>query len=842
MNSSDDADRSDSNCYQEGLEDSIRRCEELLSYTPLAFLPSQSRSKANISKKTNTVSPISKLSSVRVNVNIERIAIPELEWKKNMELLGGSKGICLNSKFDPQESAERCQNSDAAGMESAACQKAKFKVRNFQKLFVNEVIHRKNGSVKKRWSRESQWSSTSDDWTFESTQEGCTSSSCSQDMLHKESRFIASKENNESKNRGLEDGVSVQLSHGNYGKKRKGIEEHEKGIVEDIHSKEAHEKTSYISQATPQQSAESSIGVNTTGRLIMCQSNEGNSSADDLHSFKFNFQEPQIFERIFTGGFEKSGKSKGDLQNSSGEEVEVIVNSSWKEHIGTLDNPSSTESSSKCLPLDYQLISGKQFIRSLPKAHCAAILSVQPVQPIADAPPLPQDRLHILAKPKTEFYKRLAELRAYSEACRIQQCSFKPTVGRKPNPSSPYCTSIVERLMEIRRRMEFRKLARKSIEKEELDSCSFWPQTNSNCRYLDKYAYQPIQDRLYELQKRRRERIERALNERKLQLTFKPDINQNSVRLFKQRGLESVDVADRLTTCGQSIHLDCKQDPQESQITFAPEINSNTDYIIASSKHFGGHRADFFSRQQHYMQLIEEKKKKKEREVLPADFTFRPNIGNASLILEQSMWKSVFQESASERVERLAYRDKDRQLLIREKVSEEYYAQFNFQPEIDDISKLVGRSTSIKDLYSNRKGKKVKEALEQAARDDFQQKCPFRPEVSINKSSKGELQSLVLERRQNRKERAKSEKEYQTMRELQEMKECTFKPSLNSIPPKETSPILIKGLERHLQLQEIAKQMRKDKEDLEKKVFFSHVCYVATKHNNITIFALFLVI
>ncbi|KAJ7514687.1 hypothetical protein O6H91_23G055500 [Diphasiastrum complanatum] len=775
MNSSDDADRSDSNCYQEGLEDSIRRCEELLSYTPLAFLPSQSRSKANISKKTNTVSPISKLSSVRVNVNIERIAIPELEWKKNMELLGGSKGICLNSKFDPQESAERCQNSDAAGMESAACQKAKFKVRNFQKLFVNEVIHRKNGSVKKRWSRESQWSSTSDDWTFESTQEGCTSSSCSQDMLHKESRFIASKENNESKNRGLEDGVSVQLSHGNYGKKRKGIEEHEKGIVEDIHSKEAHEKTSYISQATPQQSAESSIGVNTTGRLIMCQSNEGNSSADDLHSFKFNFQEPQIFERIFTGGFEKSGKSKGDLQNSSGEEVEVIVNSSWKEHIGTLDNPSSTESSSKCLPLD---------------------------------------RLHILAKPKTEFYKRLAELRAYSEACRIQQCSFKPTVGRKPNPSSPYCTSIVERLMEIRRRMEFRKLARKSIEKEELDSCSFWPQTNSNCRYLDKYAYQPIQDRLYELQKRRRERIERALNERKLQLTFKPDINQNSVRLFKQ----------------------------ESQITFAPEINSNTDYIIASSKHFGGHRADFFSRQQHYMQLIEEKKKKKEREVLPADFTFRPNIGNASLILEQSMWKSVFQESASERVERLAYRDKDRQLLIREKVSEEYYAQFNFQPEIDDISKLVGRSTSIKDLYSNRKGKKVKEALEQAARDDFQQKCPFRPEVSINKSSKGELQSLVLERRQNRKERAKSEKEYQTMRELQEMKECTFKPSLNSIPPKETSPILIKGLERHLQLQEIAKQMRKDKEDLEKKVFFSHVCYVATKHNNITIFALFLVI
>ncbi len=41
--------------------------------------------------------------------------------------------------------------------------------------------------------------------------------------------------------------------------------------------------------------------------------------------------------------------------------------------------------------------------------------------------------------------------------------------------------------------------ARKVIEKEELDQCSFTPQINFNSMYLDLDAYQPIQKRLQEL-------------------------------------------------------------------------------------------------------------------------------------------------------------------------------------------------------------------------------------------------------------------------------------------------------------------------------------------------------
>lgn len=58
---------------------------------------------------------------------------------------------------------------------------------------------------------------------------------------------------------------------------------------------------------------------------------------------------------------------------------------------------------------------------------------------------------------------------------------------------------------------------------------------------------------------------------------------------------------------------------------------------------------------------------------------------------------------------------------------------------------------------------------------------------------------------------------------MQEFKECTFKPAVHPVPPKEKEPVVIKGLGRHLELQDLAKQMRKDQEEWERKVFFTHV-------------------
>lgn len=116
---------------------------------------------------------------------------------------------------------------------------------------------------------------------------------------------------------------------------------------------------------------------------------------------------------------------------------------------------------------------------------------------------------------------------------------MQPIVGRRPDPGSPLSLPIVDRLGEIKQRIDFRKRvrypsfleysilvlvsnyvsntctfllqclltwhtclpaqARKMIEKEELEACSFWPQINLSSVYLDMDAYQPIQERLQEL-------------------------------------------------------------------------------------------------------------------------------------------------------------------------------------------------------------------------------------------------------------------------------------------------------------------------------------------------------
>lgn len=59
--------------------------------------------------------------------------------------------------------------------------------------------------------------------------------------------------------------------------------------------------------------------------------------------------------------------------------------------------------------------------------------------------------------------------------------------------------------------------------------------------------------------------------------------------------------------------------------------------------------------------------------------------------------------------------------------------------------------------------------------------------------------------------------------EMQEVKECTFKPDVHPVPPKEKEPVVIKGLGRHLELQDLAKQMKKEQEEWERKVFLTRV-------------------
>ncbi|KAL3677342.1 hypothetical protein R1sor_027290 [Riccia sorocarpa] len=194
----------------------------------------------------------------------------------------------------------------------------------------------------------------------------------------------------------------------------------------------------------------------------------------------------------------------------------------------------------------------------------------------------------------------------------IADKKFPPRVGRRPDPQSQYSAPLISRVSGIEKKIDLRKRARKVIEKEELDQCSFWPQTNSNSEYLDLNHYKPIEERALEFQRRREAKLAmaRALEDQEKGLTFRPEINPKSVRIFKQTGLESIDIADRLTAYG-SLHADkgsAVRPQTKDECTFTPEINSNTDVIIRASKMLEGCEPDFFSRQQVWKEHAEKKK------------------------------------------------------------------------------------------------------------------------------------------------------------------------------------------------------------------------------------------
>ncbi|KAI5064890.1 hypothetical protein GOP47_0019585 [Adiantum capillus-veneris] len=799
--------------YREGVDDSIRRCEELLALPPLALETSASGLRRSFSDKERSADTSRGCFAKVEGEEVSDFSSQEL-WKRNMDLLvNGTTKLQESSgcKSDLEPSVDKAEDQcvfrftpEPQGVHESAERNSESLLESSASAGHGSYVHgtgsfeessakspsgcpKSSASSGNNYSLESECSAASLEWVI--------NGSC-QDSSRLSQKSVTNHENC--------DRLHVVLPLDNLSATQSIVSETRSNECRNAGTK-ARSHAIEVTATTILDSNEGGLSSRTSPCIAESDFKEDDSFVYGKHSHRSSL------DCLHS----ENDKMQASTPDSSGVS-RLALGVTW----GSSDRFTSSESerinlagfSGSGKPAEHMYISQKvnktqrhKRSKGVAKERC-------------------EDRLQTLARPRTEVYRKLAELKALLEREKLQQCSFKPKVGRKPDPESMHSAPIIERILELQQRFGLRKRARKAFEKEELDNCSFWPRINFRSQVYDKITYQPIQDRFQELQRRKFEKIANAQLRMNMGLTFKPEINQKSIQLCKQKGLEALDVAQRLSAMHLSVHLDCKVEPQKNQSTFVPEINKNTNYIIASSRQFKGSSVGFLERQKQYLQTLEEKKKSKEHGTT-FDLRFRPDIGNSILILKQSHSQDVLQETPVERFRRLAYKDREQLWHARERVSEAYYAQFHFQPEIDGFSRILARNNSIDDLYKNEKGRKVKEALEQAAEYDFQQKCPFRPEVhsTTRKNDNLRLKNMIMQRRQLRKEKANFKQESRTLRELEALKECTFKPSVNPSPPlKETAPVTIKGLERHLELQCIAKQMRREQEELERKVFFSH--------------------
>ena len=70
--------------------------------------------------------------------------------------------------------------------------------------------------------------------------------------------------------------------------------------------------------------------------------------------------------------------------------------------------------------------------------------------------------------------------------------------------------------------------------------------------------------------------------------------------------------------------------------------------------------------------------------------TFQPKIGNADDILVQTR-PARLGETEQERYDRLSRGDSKQVDRVRAAISETYYAQFTYRPEINELSKVIDR-------------------------------------------------------------------------------------------------------------------------------------------------------
>lgn len=267
---------------------------------------------------------------------------------------------------------------------------------------------------------------------------------------------------------------------------------------------------------------------------------------------------------------------------------------------------------------------------------------------------------------------------------------------------------------------------------------------------------------------------------------------------------------------------------------FAPKISETSKRIVEQKPEF---KMDFVARQQYFQSRDQEKMEALEG-FCDEDYargerlTFKPDIGNAEGVLKQ-LRPDRCNESSQQKLYRLTYNDQREAELKKQRLREEQYAQYTFKPEINPVSKALGKPSTLDELShpvrdiqqdlpaskrsppQDRRSAGDSSASRVALRQYFANKrfrsrvalemeeaskaeCTFQPTLIASKNRKSSASTNKLYNREPRSrtklewqsenllhlieaERQKKEDEIEAKRnaqELKELEECTFRPNI----------------------------------------------------------------
>eukprot|EP00826_Nyctotherus_ovalis_P008885 TRINITY_DN12311_c0_g1_i2.p1 TRINITY_DN12311_c0_g1~~TRINITY_DN12311_c0_g1_i2.p1 ORF type:complete len:438 (-),score=151.04 TRINITY_DN12311_c0_g1_i2:188-1501(-) len=371
--------------------------------------------------------------------------------------------------------------------------------------------------------------------------------------------------------------------------------------------------------------------------------------------------------------------------------------------------------------------------------------------------------------------------------------------------------------------MENLRNAYKSREQKDLQNCTFQPDISLSSKSINgsKVSERPIHERAKDIQRQREEILQKMRVEAEMKdenLTFKPKIAKKSEELLMNRSdLLGQSVAERL--CKDATERSLKQSYVMSQNKSLPPFNPQlSTYNLSSLREDGLLSKGFSERQELYMQKRREKEKTMQHSSA-SKCTFKPQINfNSEILVEVDPKRCC--ETEQERVQRLSQKNPKAEERIKKLKDQERALKYTYHPRINPNSRALALNRSVDSITSADRTKGSRAKQMEMAREREQRECTFQPHINSTSSfsyytRNEEILEMIKEKEEERVQRMEQKKRDQ---EYEEMKDCTFQPAITNFAGH-PEPTVVKGLGRHLELQEKKKKIEKERRERELKVF-----------------------
>ena len=418
-----------------------------------------------------------------------------------------------------------------------------------------------------------------------------------------------------------------------------------------------------------------------------------------------------------------------------------------------------------------------------------------------------------------------------------------------------------------------------AVQDAELRACTFQPAINSNSdAILEATGYRPIHERIGDIQRETQHNIHALRISQELgdpELTFQPRMNDNSRNLvrysrmtegsvgnaYMDAGIFESDVGTRLSREASAIaerriqQVENHERALSERHSFKPGVSKGTQKIASEIPAL---QAPFLDRQKMWKaEAAVEEKKRRQRQAAEEKRLFRPNINQSQSTVSAS--EASDKEKLKDRVKRLSVVDQRRIDDRKKQLESDHYSQFSYKPNINHISRSIGKPSKTIDLVENPRGQLARHRAKAAADKRVAEECTFQPKTNRfvdperptfggvtateNRGNGGMMAAGVhipppppsfadpdarmdaIRRKQEEQEMWRQQ-EIAT-REIEELQECTFAPKLHTnsggnrrpAVKQPTGPVVVRGLGRYLEVREMARRKEAEKAELEAKAF-----------------------